>query len=411
MTDPIVYIYRRAQFSYRDGAALEMPSNLCDCPCNTGECTGIDALFATDAPSLPTLKDDSTCQERIKVHNLSYQPLIQIAKMQKRPPPKIPNPCTVSSVRDACPVKCTPSINAKIKELMQAQTTDNPPCEVCTDIGRVLKLALDDQDFTRSFIGLNTFESLQDGADVYKRAKAEGDASIQQAIRTLEQKRAHFEAQAGKIRALKDKVRVATEVLHGATGKLRGMGTSFNTLEQQNGLQYKDRVSVGLPYLPPFFTLSNRNFVIMMVCINVLLLVGIIVYAFVGRIRTDADVVKTRNTDASAGKNEGHAETQPTTVPDVVVADSTPAPPAEPIVPVEETAPTSLDTNLSLSESESVEPEAAPSDVSNSESDSSNQDEGPLPPEPLAEPSTASTGRARGGRRRPSLSAGSRYAN
>ena len=339
----------------------------------------------------------------------------------------------MSYVRDACPVKCTPSINTKLKELMQAQSAENPPCEVCKDIRTVLKLALD-QNFKRSFNGMDTFESLQAGADVYKRAKAKGDASIQQAIRTLEQKRAHFEAQAAKIRALKDKVRVATEVLHEATGKLRGMGTSFNTLEQQNGLQYKDRVPVGLPYLPPFFTLSNRNYVIMMVCINVLLLVGIIVYAFVGRIRTDADVVKTRN-------GEGRTETQPTSGP--VVADAIPAlpaeesaesplespvespaespaesaaepteePAAEPTAPVEEPPPVAPDTSLSSSESESVEPEATPSSVANRESDSSSQDDSPLPAEPLAEPAAASTRRARGGRRRPSLSAGTRYAN
>ena len=384
MVDPIVYIYRKAQFSYEDGAVLRVPSNLCGCPCNTSKCTGIDALFASEALTLPTLVDDEACET---VHD-QYEKVAQMMQnITKRTPPK--NHCHQPSVRNVCPIKCTPGINTKIAELLQAQSKLNPSCEVCTDIRNVLNLALDN-DFKQPFIGSSTttYESLQAGADAYKQAKAKGEASIQQAIAALEQKRVHFEAQAAKIRALKDKVRVATEVLHEATGKLSGMGTSFNTLEQQNGLQYKDRVPVGIPYLPPFFTLSNRNFVVMMVCINVLLLVGIIVYAFVGRIRTDADVVATRGVkDTGEGDSTASAPAPaPTTAPAPAPApEPTPAPPVE--------------SSSSSSSMFADEPAASSSSETATDSLSASSSD------------DASTGRARGGRPRSSLSAGRRYAD
>lgn len=259
-------------------------------------------------------------------------------------------------------------------------------CSVCNDITTVLTHSRKGHD--PNF----RIDALKAGVNQYQAAKAKGEASIQEAIDALEQKRAHFETQAAKIRALKDKVRVATEVLHSATGKLGTMGASFNTLEQQNGLQYKDRVPVGIPYLPPFFTLSNRNFVIMMVCINVLLLLGIIVYAFVGRIRTDADVVATRGAatiESDSGNGTG-ASPAPAPAP----ASAAPKPPSS----VPEAPQATEATESSSASSTFDEPEAASGSSEDATSSSASSDD-------------ASTGRARGGRRRSSLSAGRRYAD
>lgn len=304
--------------------------------------------------------------------------------------------------RKRCPDSCD--------VLSEPNTYNTPgnshPCMICRDITEAISQMLNQDDVNAQFLQLEgaAFQSLQDGADAYTKAKAKGEASIQQAIATLEQKRAHFEAQAAKIRALKDKVRVATEVLHEATGKLSGMGTSFNTLEQQNGLQYKDRVPVGIPYLPPFFTLSNRNFVVMMVCINVLLLVGIIVYAFVGRIRTDADIVATRGAKAGEGDSSGNdagASAAPATAPAPASAASTPTSSAT-------EAPEATEaTKSSPASSTFDEPEAAPSESASVAASESSEDTASS----SASSDDASTGRARGGRRRSSLSAGRRYAD
>ena len=153
---------------------------------------------------------------------------------------------------------------------------------------------------------------LSKGRRQYRSMRRDEMKRIRERISILHDKRDLFEKQAMKIRALKEKIHVATEVLHTATGKLSNLSSSFNTLEQQNGLQYQDKVQVGIPYLPPFFTLSNRNYVIMMVCINVLLLIGIIVYAFRNQVRTDFDVVSTDSKTATDAPVDSTSKAEPT---------------------------------------------------------------------------------------------------
>ena len=195
------------------------------------------------------------------------------------------------------------------------QSTNEEQCKLCTS------LTLDLNKLEKNN---NLLTVLKNGKTQYTSVKNNGLQGISEGIAVLTKKRALFEAQAEKIRALKQKIHVATEVLHTATGKLSHLSSSFNTLEQQNGLQYQDKVQVGIPYLPPFFTLSNRNYVIMMVCINVLLLIAIIVYAFMNRVRTDFDVVSTdsnkpaptanakTDVDSSSNKSASNNNTQPT---------------------------------------------------------------------------------------------------
>lgn len=359
MPDPVLQLYRSIHFSYDTG--LDTPSNVCQCPCSTGtdaDCKGLDALVHGGSHFLFTDHPDGKCASHKNNGGCGAKNPAQNAWQRRCP--------------KSCDVLSEPKYN---------KPENSHPCLICRDITKAISQMLTRNDVNQLFLQRDSsaFQSFQAGVNVYKEAKAKSDASIRQAIAALEQKRAHFEAQAAKIRALKDKVRVATEVLHSATGKLSGMGTSFNTLEQQNSLQYKDRVPVGIPYLPPFFTLSNRNFVVMMVCINVLLLVGIIVYAFVGRIRTDADVVATRETETTSVAEDESTLTAPA-----------PAPAQVPVAPVES------DSSSSMLD----EPEAEPSDT--------------------GEDADASTSRARGGRRtsspsrtkrRMTLSAGTLYAN
>ena len=378
MSNPVVQLYRSIHFDYETGLTMSSKADVCKCPCSKEsdkDCRGLDALVHGGSSYLFTDHPDGNCPTNDKDDRCS-------SKHQD------------NAMRKRCPKACN-----VINEPEKYNTKRNShPCVICRDITVAISQMFDRDDVNPQFLQLEgaAFQSLQAGADAYKKAKANGEASIRQAIADLEQKRAHFEAQASKIRALKDKVRVATEVLHEATGKLGGMGASFNTLEQQNGLQYKDRVPVGIPYFPPFFTLSNRNFVVMMVCINVLLLVGIIVYAFVGRIRTDADVVATRGT-AVTGESDRGNKTGASSVTAPAPASAAPTPPPS--------APEA--TKATESSSTFDEPEAAPSESASAAASGSSEDTASS----SASSDDASTGRARGGRRRSSLSAGRRYAD
>ena len=197
-------------------------------------------------------------------------------------------PCGPDSYTDSCI-----GLDTIRYDYIDEHRQKHAQCLLCEGIVHVLKQQI-------QTLNGNISSVLEKGKNTYEKTKKRGLTSIQNGIDALTQKRALFEAQAQKIRALKQKIHVATEVLHTATGKLSHLSSSFNTLEQQNGLQYQDTVQVGIPYLPPFFTLSNRNYVIMMVCINVLLLIAIVVYAFMNRVRTDFDVVSTDSNNKPA---------------------------------------------------------------------------------------------------------------
>lgn len=85
------------------------------------------------------------------------------------------------------------------------------------------------------------------------------------------------------IGGLQQKIKLAMKVLNGEGNRLQSLTKNLATYRAQNAQHDQDRVPIGLPYLNPFFTMSNRNYVIMMLVFIVLLVIGIFVYAFVGR--------------------------------------------------------------------------------------------------------------------------------
>lgn len=237
-----------------------------------------------------------------------------------------PDATTVAAIGnfDACGCQCgrTPCkgpdamalYNARVvtpaSSLLKFKTNKyTQPCYVCMGIQNAMKSMFQGQsgpvDFGPQFQSRllpsvrEEGTTMKQGYDKYERIRTDGETRIREAIAKLQQQRAAFLDRANQMQALKDKVRVGHELLNAAADKLHSLGDRFNTLRQQNGLQYEDKVAVGLPYFPPFFKVSNRNYVVMMVCVNVLLLVGILVYAFYGRTETDVDITRTHSPAAA----------------------------------------------------------------------------------------------------------------
>ena len=86
--------------------------------------------------------------------------------------------------------------------------------------------------------------------------------------------------------ALQQKIKLAMKVLNANGNRLQAMTKKLATYRAQNAQHDQDRVAIGLPYLKPFFTMSNRNYIIMMLVFIVVLIIIIFVYAFVGRTST-----------------------------------------------------------------------------------------------------------------------------
>ncbi len=114
------------------------------------------------------------------------------------------------------------------------------------------------------------------------------------------------------ITALQKKIDLAYQVLQAEGNKLHELTHNYANTRAQTEQSRHNRVAIGFPYMDPMFTMSQRNYVIMMLCFIVMLVIGILVYAFVGRKRYTGDVVGT--TDGGATSGSGAATTAtPTT--------------------------------------------------------------------------------------------------
>jgi len=110
----------------------------------------------------------------------------------------------------------------------------------------------------------------------------EGNANIKSATDGLTESHSQIERHGTTVSSLQKKIQLALKVLNGEGNRLQSLTKNLATYRAQNAQQDQDRVPIGLPYLNPFFTMSNRNYVIMMLVFIVLLVIGIFVYAFVG---------------------------------------------------------------------------------------------------------------------------------
>ena len=179
------------------------------------------------------------------------------------------------------------------------------PCAVCQGIidALVTYTFKGSADFQRDTLLpplQKNFESLETGFAKFEKANAQAEEATEALIRSIQKKRQLFGEQAEKIRALKEKVRVANDMMQNSANKLQTMDASLTTLKQQNEKQYVDKVPVGVPFFPPLFHLSNRNYVIMMLCINALLVVLILYFSFKGRRKFKFDLSKNSKSSSTA---------------------------------------------------------------------------------------------------------------
>ena len=125
--------------------------------------------------------------------------------------------------------------------------------------------------------------TLKTCAKTYQQSLDDHNTKIVQATTKLTNYVAAIETNSKTIGGLQQKIKLALKVLNGEGNRLQSLTKNLATYRAQNAQHDQDRVPIGLPYLNPFFTMSNRNYVIMMLVFIVLLVIGIFVYAFVGR--------------------------------------------------------------------------------------------------------------------------------
>jgi hypothetical protein len=135
-------------------------------------------------------------------------------------------------------------------------------------------------------------------------------AAILQKISDIEKKQQQFELNRTKIRSLQSRIRLAHELLNAQATKLKTIGSAFADLRAQTSEKHLDRVAFRFPYAQPFYTMSSRNYMLLLLCFNICLVVVILVYGFRKRTTLVADMATPTPTPTSGSPNAA-ATTQP----------------------------------------------------------------------------------------------------
>lgn len=117
----------------------------------------------------------------------------------------------------------------------------------------------------------------------YNDTRGSYSVKLDKYIADINAKKTQFEANQETIRQQQKKIRLAHKLLNAQADKLKTFGQQFTSLQTQYKERHLDRVSFGLPYLKPIYTMSSRQFFVLMVVLNIVLVVVIGVYGFYPR--------------------------------------------------------------------------------------------------------------------------------
>ena len=147
-------------------------------------------------------------------------------------------------------------------------------CVICEKIKSIVESETHQSDILETVSGLKK---------TYNDTRGSYSTALDKLIADINAKKIQFEANQETIRQQKKKIRLAHKLLNAQADKLKTFGQQFTSLQTQYKERHLDRVSFGLPYLKPIYTMSSRQFFVLMVVLNVVLVVVIGLYGFYPR--------------------------------------------------------------------------------------------------------------------------------
>lgn len=147
-------------------------------------------------------------------------------------------------------------------------------CVICEKIKSIVESNKNKTDIEQTLAGLN---------EAYNSKRTAYSTDLDTLIEDINAKKTQFEANQETIRQQQKKIRLAHKLLNAQADKLKTFGQQFTSLQTQYKERHLDRVSFGLPYLKPIYTMSSRQFFVLMVVLNIVLVVVIGVYGFYPR--------------------------------------------------------------------------------------------------------------------------------
>lgn len=156
---------------------------------------------------------------------------------------------------------------------------------------------------TKMFItgrGLNKNEGtgfINDGKNLfvnfykeYTALQKEQSGQIQKLISKIQEKQSVFNSNSKQIKALQRQIETAHKLLNAQAEKLKTFNNQFTNLKAQNKQRTKNSVALKFPYMAPFYTMTSKNYLLMMIILNISVIIIICVYGFYGKIKLTGDV-------------------------------------------------------------------------------------------------------------------------
>lgn len=124
----------------------------------------------------------------------------------------------------------------------------------------------------------------------YTALQKEQSGQIQKLISKIQEKQSVFNSNSKQIKALQRQIETAHKLLNAQAEKLKTFNNQFTNLKAQNKQRTKNSVALKFPYMAPFYTMTSKNYLLMMIILNISVIIIICVYGFYGKIKLTGDV-------------------------------------------------------------------------------------------------------------------------
>lgn len=254
------------KYNYEEGFVSRSVS--CACPCDTDKCSNEDALFLYGVRPSPVKE----LYNYFNARHLREKDGLKFPKIDGTF--SFPDDAWSSSTGNAMM-----NINQEMNvyddsEFIKWQKIMNSYASACVICNKLKNIVMNDASIAETLSGLK---------DTYNNQRSENSQALDDLIHKLTAQQARFNANTEEIQQLRKKIKLAHELLNAQANKLKTFGQSFTSLQAQYKKRHKDRVSFGLPYFKPFYTMSSRQYFVLMVVLNVVLIVVMVMFGLYTR--------------------------------------------------------------------------------------------------------------------------------
>lgn len=265
-----IEIYRNVRYEYTNTVAIGDVA--CACPC-ANDCTSGEKLFLNGIKPSPIkelynyFKGEKYTDTATITELLGENDLFPEGEWSKETGDALLNINMVSKTYD----------DDAFNKWQSRMNQFTSACIVCTAIKNAIandKAKTSDDTITAKL------DTLSLG---FKTKYQENKTKLEQMTNTLQDQQRLFNSNTSEIQQLQKKIRLSHKLLNAQAEKLKTFGQSFTSLQAQYKERHLDRVSIGIPYLKPFYTMSSRQFFVLMVVLNIGIVIIIGLYGFYPR--------------------------------------------------------------------------------------------------------------------------------